>query len=159
MDFQGIIHRLRPNSRYLLRDGGGALYTDILKWQDPETTQPTEQECLDEWDVMLAEWADARLEQEQLVAMESAARIGWKDLGDWIVTYTPNDAELYVRNQIFDGINQDGLDDWIDTNVTNIATAKIALKQMGANILTIRTFLGVVVKVILYIRDILIKKL
>ena len=68
MDFQGIITRLRPNSRYLLRDGGGALYSDILEWQDQNTTQPTEQECLDEWDVMLAEWEAARLEEESVSA-------------------------------------------------------------------------------------------
>ena len=54
MDFQGIIQRLRPYSPYLLKDGGGALYSDILEWRDPNTTKPTEAECNIEWGVMLA---------------------------------------------------------------------------------------------------------
>ena len=98
---------------------------------------------------------------EEWIADETAvsSRTGWKDLGDWIVTFTPDEAELYVRNQIFDGIEPSALDIWIDTNVTDLASARTALKFIGANIMTIRTILGIIAKVILYIRDILIKRL
>ena len=164
MDFQGIITRLRPNSRYLLRDGGGALYTDILEWQDPETTQPTEQECLVEWGVMLAEWEAERLETESLATMEATARTGWKDLGNWS-TWEPQQAQDYVNAEILNGMNQAQIDAWIDANITgsNAATLRaqviVALKLLAGNLITLRNIAGILAKVILYIRDILIKRL
>ena len=164
MDFQGIIHRLRPDSRYLLRDGGGALYADILEWQDPETTQPTEQECLDEWDVMLAEWEAARLETDALLEMESTARTGWKDLGNWS-TWEAQQAQDYVNAEILNGMDQAQIDAWIDANITGTTIAQLrtqtvaALKLLSGNLITLRNIVGVIAKVILYIRDILIKRL
>ena len=164
MDFQGIIHRLRPDSRYLLRDGGGALYADILEWQDPETTQPTEAECMAEWDVMLAEREAARLENDALLEMESTARTGWKDLGVWS-TWEPQQAQDYVNAEILNGMDQAQIDAWIDANITGTTIAQLrtqtvaALKLLSGNLITLRNIVGVIAKVILYIRDILIKRL
>ena len=164
MDFQGIITRLRPNSRYLLRDGGGALYTDILEWQDPETTQPTEQECLDEWDVMLAEWEAERLEAESLAAMESTARTGWKDLGAWS-TWEPQQAQDYVNAEILNGFDQAQIDVWIDANITGTTVTQlreqmiVALKLLAGNLIALRNIDAIEAMVQLYTRDILIKRL
>ena len=160
IDWQLVIWRLRPTSEYHWKgDSSNGTYADIGEWRDPETTKPTEQECLDEWDVYLVEKVITDAEETQFEENETIARTGWKDLGDWIVTFTPDEAELYVRNQIFDGIEPSALDTWIDTNVTDLASARTALKFIGANIMTIRTILSIIAKVILYIRDILIKRL
>ena len=164
MDFRGIIHRLRPNSRYLLRDGGGALYTDILEWQDPETTQPTEQECLDEWDIVLAEWEAERLEAESLAAMESTARTGWKDLGAWS-TWEPQQAQDYVNAEILNGFDQAQIDVWIDANITGTTVTQlreqmiVALKLLAGNLIALRNIDAIEAMVQLYTRDILIKRL
>jgi len=79
-------------------------------------------------------------------------------LGDW-ATWQPQQAQDYVNTEILNGWDKTTIDDWIDTNVTNIATAKTALKLLAGNIITIRAILGIISKVILYIRDILIKRL
>ena len=160
IDWRLVLYRLRPGSEYhWLGDGMNDSYASIGEWRDSQTTKPTEQECLDEWAIYVVEKAALDAEETQLEENEDTARTGWKDLGDWIVTFTPDEAELYVRNQIFDGIEPSALDIWIDTNVTDLASARTALKFIGANIMTIRTILGIIAKVILYIRDILIKRL
>ena len=164
MDFQGIIHRLRPNSRYLLRDGGGALYTDILEWLDHETTQPTEQECLDEWNIMLAEWEAERLETDALLEMESIARTGWKDLGAWS-TWEPQQAQDYVNAEILNGFDQAQIDVWIDANITGTTVTQlreqmiVALKLLAGNLIALRNIDAIEAMVQLYTRDILIKRL
>jgi len=90
--------------------------------------------------------------------IEDAARTGWKDLGAWS-TWEPQQAQDYVNAEILNGWDKTTIDDWIDSNVTNIATAKTALKLLAGNIITIRTILGIISKIVLYIRDILIKRL
>jgi len=90
--------------------------------------------------------------------IEATARTGWKDLGNWS-TWEAQQAQDYVNAEILNGWDKTTIDDWIDSNVTNIATAKTALKLLAGNIITIRTILGIISKVVLYIRDILIKKL
>ena len=97
---------------------------------------------------------------EEWIADETAvsSRTGWKDLGNWS-TWEAQQAQDYVNAEIRNGWDKTTIDDWIDSNVTNIATAKTALKLLAGNIITIRAILGIISKVILYIRDILIKKL
>lgn len=103
---------------------------------------------------------------EDWVAEETAilSRTGWRDLGDW-ATWTPQEAELGVRNLIFDGTNLADLETWVSssitgTNVTQLRTQLIAaLKIIVREIVTVRTVLSIVAKVIMYIRDILIKRL
>ena len=97
-------------------------------------------------------------QSEKDPVIEDAARTGWKYLGDW-ATWQPQQAQDYVNTEILNGWDKTTIDDWIDTNVTNIATAKTALKLLAGNIITIRAILGIISKVILYIRDILIKRL
>jgi len=68
MDYQGIMTRLRPGSRYLLKDGGGEAYEDILQWLDDKTTQPTQQECDAEWAKMVDERLASKAESDNITA-------------------------------------------------------------------------------------------
>ena len=157
MDFQGIIQRLRPNSSYLLKDGGGALYTDILEWRDPNTTKPTEAECLAEWDVMLAERATAQAESDLVTNTEADAVTRYSQLPTWAKTGTADEAETYIINQIFSGQTNAQVDVWIDANVTNIATAKTALKQVAGAIFKMRDLFILTSKLLIFIRDLVIR--
>ena len=96
--------------------------------------------------------------------LESTARTGWKDLGNWS-TWQPQQAQDYVNAEILNGMDNDQINAWIDANVTGSNTAQLraqvvaALKVIAGNIITLRNIVGIIAKVILYIRDILIKRL
>lgn len=74
IDWRLVLGRLRPTSEYhWLGDGMSDSYASIGEWRDPETTKPTEQECLDEWDVYVAEKAIADAEEAQTEANSADA--------------------------------------------------------------------------------------
>ena len=157
MDFQGIIQRLRPNSPYLLKDGGGGAYADILEWRDPNTTQPTEAECLAEWNVMLAEWAADQAERDLVTNTENNAITKYSQLPEWAKTGTAEDAETYITSQILNGQTEAEISAWIDANVSNIASARIALKQIAGALVTMRGLFILITKLLLFIRDLVIR--
>jgi len=103
---------------------------------------------------------------EEWVAEETAisARTGWKYLGDW-ATWQPQQAQDYVNAEILNGFDQAQIDAYIDENITGTTIAQLrtqtvaALKLLSGNLITLRNIVGVIAKVILYIRDILIKRL
>ena len=165
MDWRLILGRLRPTSEYhWLGDGMNDNYASIGEWRDPTTTKPTEQECLDEWDVYLIEKAALDAEETQIEQNEADGRTGWKDLGNWS-TWQPQQAQDYVNAEILNGMNQAQIDAWIDANITGSNAAQlreqviVALKLLAGNLITLRNIAGILAKVVLYIRDILIKRL
>ena len=163
MDFQGIIQRLRPNSPYLLRDGGGALYSDILEWRDPNTIKPTEAECNTEWGVMLAEWAAEKAEQDLVRNTETSAVTNYANLPTWAKTGTADEAETYITNQIFSGQTQAQVDAWIDANITGTTITALrtqliaALKITAGAVITMRGLFILTSKLLVYIRDLVIR--
>ena len=163
MDFQGIIQRLRPNSPYLLRDGGGALYTDILEWRDPNTTKPTEAECNAEWGVMLAERAAAQAEEDLVTNTETSAVTNYANLPTWAKTGTADEAETYITNLIFSGQTQAQVDAWIDANITGTTITALrtqliaALKITAGAVITMRGLFILTSKLLIYIRDLVIR--
>lgn len=51
------------------------------------------------------------------------------------------------------------METWIDSNVTNIATARLALKRLAAGLISIRTILKAVAMAIIYFRRIVIRRM
>ena len=103
-------------------------------------------------------------DSEKDPVIEETARTGWKDLGDW-ATWEAQQAQDYVDSEILNGWDVATTETWIDTNITGTTVTQLrvqtiaALKILAGNIITIRNVLGIIAKVILYIRDILIKRL
>ena len=103
---------------------------------------------------------------EEWIEEEKAVlgRSGWKDLGVWS-TWEAQQAQDYVNDQVLNEWDQAQIDAYIDenitgTNVTQLRVQVIAtLKLLAGNLITMRNILGIIAKVILYIRDILIKRL
>ncbi len=89
---------------------------------------------------------------------EIDSRTSWKDLGVW-ATWEAQQAQDYVDSEILNGWDVSEAETWIEDNVTTLETAKDALKVLAGSIITTRNILGIIAKVILYIRDILIKRL
>ena len=96
--------------------------------------------------------------------LETTARTGWKDLGNWS-TWEAQQAQDYVNAEILNGMDQTQIDAWIDANITGSNVPQLraqvitALKLLAGNLITLRTIVGIIAKVSLYIRDILIKRL
>ena len=163
MDFQRIIQRLRPNSSYSLKAGGGALYSDILVWRDTQTTKPTEEECNTEWGVMLAEWAAEKAAQDLVTNTETSAVTNYANLPTWAKTGTADEAETYISNQIFSGQTQAQVDAWIDANITGTTITALrtqliaALKITAGAVITMRGLFILTSKLLIYIRDLVIR--
>jgi hypothetical protein len=81
---------------------------------------------------------------------------GFKTIPDW-ATWTPNEAEQHIQENVINGFDQTQLDAWIDTNVTNLAEAKDALKLIGGAIIDLRNIVSKIAKMIMWLRNIIIK--
>jgi len=156
MDFQGMIQRLRPDARYLLKDGGGALYSDVLEWYD-ERVKPTEEECLAEWDVMLEERAEAQAERDLVSNATTSALADYSILPDWLKTWTANEASGYIHDNVLNGLDSAGVESYVDNLPNTVAGMKTGLKQIGNALVSIRDILEIIAKLLMYIRDLVIR--
>lgn len=168
IDFLGIIQRLRPNSAYLWRDGGST-YADILEWRDPLTTQPTEAECMAEWQIMLTERAAQVAANKLRSDTENEAVTNYSILPDWARTGTAAQAETYINGQIWGGQTQAQVEAYIDAQLTNITTANVSqinarltnlralLKLTAGAVITMRGLFIITAKLLIYVRDLVIR--
>jgi len=141
--------------QWLGQDSFGT-YADIGEWYDSNTTKPTEQECLDEWDVILAErQASASFEADKLQA-ETDAVTDFAVLPDWVKVWTANDAAAYVHDNVLNGLDAAGVDAYVDGLPNTVAGMKTGLKQIGGALVAIRDILEVIAKLIMYIKDLVI---
>ena len=85
-----------------------------------------------------------------------AAVTGFKNLPNY-ATWTPTEAEDYVHDNVLNGWNKTEADAWIDANVTNLAEAKTALKLIAGALIDIRNILSQIVKIIMWLRNIIIR--
>jgi len=145
---------------------GGAFddYSQIGEWRDTETTKPTEQECLDEWDVYLAEKAVEDAFEAAKAQTETDAVTNFAALPDWVKTWTANDAAGYVHDNVLNGLDAAGVDAYVDNlfvDVNSLATAvpavKAGLKQIGGQLVVIRDLLMIIAKLLMQIRDLVIR--
>lgn len=81
---------------------------------------------------------------------------GFKNLPDY-ATWTPNEAEQYVTNTVLNGWDKTAANSWIDANVTNIESARTAMKQLAGAIIDIRKILSLVAKMLMWLRNIIIR--
>jgi len=90
-------------------------------------------------------------------------------LPTWAKTGTAAQAETYITAQIFSGQTQAQVDAYIDATIKNITTANIAqinaqllnirtvLKAASAAIITMRSLFIITAKLLIYIRDLVIR--
>ena len=73
-------------------------------------------------------------------------------------TWTPDEGRQAVQANVLNGYDKAQLDAYIDTNVSNIASAKTALKLLGEAVIDLREIVGVMAQAILLLRDIVVRK-
>lgn len=86
-----------------------------------------------------------------------AAKIVFRNLPNW-ATWTDVEAISYVTNAVLNGWTKAQLDTYVDTNVTNIATAKTALKQLGEELIDLRDICTKLAQAVILLRDIAVRK-
>lgn len=138
---------LEKDGHYLPIDESNPDFVEYLAWRalgnEPEIRPGSEYLAKVE-----ARWIDA----------ENAV-VGFNQLPDWS-TWTYAEARDGVRSRIFNGWTQQQVDQWIDqtaTNAAGIAGVRVALKQVGAAILAIRTILEAMAQAIVFLRDLVVK--
>jgi len=163
-DWRLVLGRLRPTSAYhWLGDGMNDSYASIGEWRDPETTKPTEQECLDEWEVYLAEKAAEDAEIALISETEQSAITGYATLPDWMKTLTAQEANDYINGEIWNGMTIEEIEAYIDANITGTTVAQlrgqliVALKQTAGAVIAMRGFFIVTMKLLIYLRDLIIR--
>ncbi len=102
------------------------------------------------------------LSEEQTAA--EAARVAWRErqqaaaagmnaLPGW-ATYTAAEAQAAIDGAVLGGQTKAQLEAWVDANVTNIASARTALKQVGDALIDLRTLCEKLAMAVVYLRDI-----
>ena len=156
-DIRLMLWRLRPSSQYHWGGGEPDDYSKIIAWRDPATIQPTEQEINDEWDVYLAEQAAIEEFEAEKTQAEIDAVAAYPGLPDWLKTWTADQAAQYVHENVLNGLDAAGVDAYVDALPNTVAGMKTGLKQIGGALVAIRDILEIIAKLILYIRDLVIR--
>ena len=88
---------------------------------------------------------------------ENNAITKYSQLPEWAKTGTAEDAETYITSQILNGQTEAEISAWIDANVTSLAQAKVAMKQIAGALVTMRGLFILIAKLLLFIRDLVIR--
>ena len=85
------------------------------------------------------------------------ANNSYLDLPDMYRNGTYKDSETYINDNVFSGFSVDEANSWIDSYVTSLATAKVALKQIASAVITLKNITLIMVKLLYILRDIIIR--
>ena len=98
-DWRLVLGRLRPTSSYHWL--GGDTYASIGEWRDPLTTKPTEQECLDEWDIYVVE----KTAEDEIEAITASNKIDAEAeiVNSGVAGKTPEEIREYLTAQMTEG--------------------------------------------------------
>jgi hypothetical protein len=100
---------------------------------------------------------------------ETGAVTDCANLPAWVKTGTAADAETYINSQIWSGQTQAQIETWIDANITNVTTANVSqinaklasiragLKLAAVAIVSMRSLFILTSKLLIYIRDLVIR--
>ena len=100
---------------------------------------------------------------------ENNAITKYSQLPEWAKTGTADEAQTYITNQIFSGQTNAQVDAWIDANITNITVANVTqintrltniragLKLVAGAILSLRDLFILTSKLLIYIKDLVIR--
>jgi len=73
-------------------------------------------------------------------------------------TWTPEEAEAWIENDIFGGQTEEQINTYIDTNVTTIATARTALKLVAKEVLDLKEIVKKEAYLLMLLRNIVVKR-
>lgn len=123
-----------------LREFGRELYTFTMRYDDRSEANAAEEAAL--------------LADEQVA---QAAKATFRNLPNW-ATWTAAEASAYIEGDVLGGWTKAELDSYVDTNVSSIATARTALKQVGEELIDMRAICERLAEAVIYLRDVAIRK-
>ena len=88
---------------------------------------------------------------------------GYATLPDWIKDLTAQEANDYINGEIWNGMTIEQIETYIDENITGTNAAQLraqmigALKQTAGAIVAMRGFFIITMKLLIYIRDLVIR--
>jgi hypothetical protein len=85
-----------------------------------------------------------------------SAKREFLSLPEWS-TWTSTEATTAIQERILTGQTKEQVNSWVDSNVTNIATAKTGLKLLAGAIIDIRVIVILMAKLIILLRDVVIR--
>ena len=124
-------------------------YREYLNWLD-EGNQPLEADPE-------PEPTQEEIERQMEKGKADVSKESFKEMPNW-ATWTPDEGRQAVQANVLNGYDKAQLDAYIDTNVSNIASAKTALKLLGEAVIDLREIVGVMAQAILLLRDIVVRK-
>ena len=81
----------------------------------------------------------------------------YKVLPDWLKEWSANDAAAYVHDNVLNGFDAAGVDAYVDNLPATVEGMKTGLKQIGGALVAIRDILEIIAKLLMYIRDLVIR--
>lgn len=107
---------------------------------------------------------DAEIAKQAVKSLaETTAKDGYAILPDYLKTMTANDATVYINGQIFSGMSQAQVNSWIDANITGTTVTQLrsqmitALKQIAGALIAMREIFLLTSKLLIYVRDLVIR--
>ena len=86
-----------------------------------------------------------------------AAMTSYNAMPDWARTYTATDCSDYVKAQVFGGQTIEQVTTYVNTNVTDLASAKVVMIQIATAIINLRTAFSLLAQLVICIRDLVIR--
>lgn len=107
--------------------------------------------------------AQAAFDAEKTQA-ETDAVTNYQVLPDWVKTISADDAAAYVHDNVLNSMDQTALDALIDNRFSGVTTFAAAaplildtFKDIGGQLIMFRDMMQIVIKLLMYIRDLIIK--
>ena len=84
-------------------------------------------------------------------------QVEFSNLPNWLKTWTAEQASSYVHGNVLSGLDSAGVDSYVNNLPNTVAGMKTGLKQIGGALVAIRDILEIITKLLMYIRDLVIR--
>ena len=88
---------------------------------------------------------------------ESEALLYYPTFPAWLKEWTPQETAEYVHDNVMNGLDSTGVDAYVNGLPNTVAGMKTGLKQIGNALVSIRDILEIIAKLLMYIRDLVIR--
>jgi len=150
---QNVIYNVKGNNfEFSVEAPDGLSSSELLAYTIPIASQ----------DISDSEW-------DNVVVIQKQAVMNYKMIQNWAKTGTAADAEIYINGQIFGGQTQTQVEAYIDAAIKNIQIANVAqineqlgniravFKAAAGAVITMRGLFILVAKLLIHIRDLVIR--
>lgn len=133
----------------------GSYYNELTGvltlWVPDNTDEQLVQQVIDAHDPSAVPWTPATW--QDIVNF----RRNFLALPNW-ATWTTDEASIYIHDQILNGFTVEELATWVNTNVTDLASAKTALTTVGQELIELREITSNMAKAIIILRDLVVRR-